>query len=514
METEREYLEARAFGSLHTESAGDYLLPDYNTDVRRVLLTKATANDTGCFVNGDALDVTGAVHYEIVYIDSEGELTSCRFSTDFDTSVKCTEDSVGCEAHTRVCGYSVRLVGPRRFSVKAQLATDYNVTQKAKMTVEGSTFTIGEPETRTENASVAFRSYAMPTEKSYSEPFCDMEGVIADDVVLLFSEVNPELFASLGDGVIEVSGTLHVCCLVKVGDEVPRAVSADIAVNEELAFEGASGAVGCSAQARVNALCINTVPNDEGVSLVADFAVEYSASAVLCSELPIILDCYLTDREVENTYGKFDYNEYLGAAKINESLTLTPTFSEVGAEALREILLTDAYIRVDDVIPSDNCAKMNGIIRFSGVACQINEDGELSYTGIKHDAPFTINVNYTCHLPAETRFVFNGGVTSVCALTTAEGVELNARIFGTLDAIGQRQITRLLASSADGEPIEKACSVISVYYPAEGETLFDVGRKFHARPIDIAADNSLTEEVFSSEASDLGTLGVKRLVIR
>ncbi len=515
METEREFLSERANGSLHTESVGDYILPDYNTDVKRVLLTRAEATDTGCFINGDAVDVTGVVNYEVVYIDSDNELTSCKFSTDYDASVKCNgESAVGCEAYTRVCGYSARLVGPRRFSVKAQLVTDVNITERSKMTVEGSAFALGEPETRVKRASVAYRAYAAPSERRYNETVSTLDGVIADDVVVLYSDVYPEISASAGDGVVDVGGTLRTNVLIKQGDEVPRCVSLDIPVSESLVIDGMGDGASCTAHARVNGLRINVEPTEDGVSLVADFGVEYSASAISNADLPIVLDCYLTDREVENTYESFSYTEHLGTAKINDDLSFTTTLGELGADSLREILLTNAYMRVDEVEAASSCAKMSGVIRFSGVACQINDDGTLGYVGIKHDAPFSINVNFTCQFPGNTRFCFNGGVRSASAVSTAEGVEFNAQIYGTLGALGTTALTRLSASDADGEPVARACSVITVYYPVEGETLFEVGRKFHTRPIDIAADNSLTEEVFSADGADLGTLGVKRLVIR
>ncbi len=515
METEREYLASRQCATLHTESVGDYILPDYNTDVKRVLLTRAVANDTGCFVNGDAIDVGGAVNYEIVYIDSEGELASCQFATDFDASAKCNGDAVeGCFAFTRVSGYSVRLVGPRKFSAKAQLLTDVNLTEKQKIGVSGGAFEIGEPQTRVKNTSVAYRSFATPSERSYSETLADLDGVIADDVAVLYTSVTPELVATAGDGTIDVGGMLNVDCFIKQGEEVPRCITLSVTVNESLVAEGMGDCLGCTPYVRISGARIRTEPCEDGVTLVVDFNAEYSAVAISNAVLPVVLDCYLTDREVENTYESFDCTEHLGTVKIDESLSFTPSFSELGTDSLREILLTDAYMRQDELLLTPNGAKMLGVLRFSGVACQINEEGELCYTALKYEAPFEINVNYSCHLPVNTQLEFNGNACSVSAVVTADGVEFNARVLGTLTALSKTTLTRLSVSNASSETVSRESSVITVYYPHEGETLFEVGRKFHTRPIDIAADNSLTEEVFSSEGSDLSGLGVKRLIIR
>ena len=136
METKRDFLCVRLPAILRSESAGDYTLPDYNTDVKRVLETKVEIVDSGCFVNGDDVDISGSVSYEVLYLDSENELASCSFTTDFDTSVKSDgEAMVGCSAMARVDGYSVRLVGPRRFSVKAQVVTEIKISERAGITV-------------------------------------------------------------------------------------------------------------------------------------------------------------------------------------------------------------------------------------------------------------------------------------------------------------------------------------------------------------------------------------------
>ena len=152
METQRDFLCVRMPAAVRFESTGDYTLPDYNTDVRRVLETKVEVVDSTCFVNGDSADVSGTVNYEVLYLDSDGELASCAFTVDFDTSVKCNgENVVGCLANCRVDGYSVRLVGPRKFTVKAQIATELAFSERASLAVGGSAFEYGNPEVKSKN---------------------------------------------------------------------------------------------------------------------------------------------------------------------------------------------------------------------------------------------------------------------------------------------------------------------------------------------------------------------------
>ena len=515
METQREFLCVKMPATLRFETVGDYTLPDYNTDVRRVLETKVEVVDSGCFVNGDDVDISGAVNYEVLYLDSDGELASCSFTTDFDTSVKCNgENMAGCLANCRIDSYSVRLVGPRRFSVKAQIATEVTFSEMCTLGVSGSVFEYGAPEVKSKNVKVATAVFATPMEREYSEVLATMDGVIADDITVLYSDCLPDVSVTVTDGGCELVGKLRIRALVKKEDEVPALLTLDLPVSEAVEMDGASPDMDLRVSVEVSAVRISTEATEDGVTLVVKPIVEYRVGGMKNEVIPVILDAYLTDRDVENTYTAFSELEYLGGAKIEEELTFTPAFSDLSVEALREILFTGAKVRISEAAPAANGVKIKGTVRFSGVACQINEDGTPGFVGIKYDAPFEKNVNYTCHIPASARVLCHGGVASVGGLATSSGAELSAWVSLDIAVFNGNSLSCLCTSVAGEEKYESEGVSITVYYPAEGETLYDVGRKFHSRPIDIAADNSLAEAVFADGCGDLKRNGVKRLVIR
>ena len=78
---------------VYTESVGDYLLPDYQGDVRKILFTEATLRPAGRFAGGDEVEFSGVVVYNMVYLDGEGNLASLEFTTDYDYSVKCSGEN-------------------------------------------------------------------------------------------------------------------------------------------------------------------------------------------------------------------------------------------------------------------------------------------------------------------------------------------------------------------------------------------------------------------------------------
>ena len=105
MQTEREYLRAKEIPSLRCESVGEYSLPDYNGDVKRVLAVKSKVHPSGKFVGEDSVEISGTVAYEVVYLDSENNITHADFTTDYDAAVKINSETyVDSDVTTSVAG--------------------------------------------------------------------------------------------------------------------------------------------------------------------------------------------------------------------------------------------------------------------------------------------------------------------------------------------------------------------------------------------------------------------------
>ena len=147
MQTEKEYLIGREISSLRCESVGEYSLPDYNGDVKKILMVKTKVFPTGKFVGDELLEFSGSVGYEVVYLDAENTVTHAEFSTDYDAAVKINAESyVDSDVRTSVSGCNIRLVGPRKMSVKCMLDNDVQISEKKSYGIVGDAFMEYEPE--------------------------------------------------------------------------------------------------------------------------------------------------------------------------------------------------------------------------------------------------------------------------------------------------------------------------------------------------------------------------------
>lgn len=515
METDKEFLRDRTVSSLYSESVGEYSLPDYNTDVKKLLLIKSRAIPSGKFIEEGAVEFSGIVYYDIVYLDSENNITGCSFSTDYDISVKCSAEEVeGADIDTRVSNYSIRLLGPRRFSAKAGLQSDVHIAEGASVGIEGDTFSGREPETRSGEARVKYCTASEAAEREYAEELIHLDGVIADEVeVLLCSCENKISSVTACDGGAELKGELCASALVKIGDGMPVLYKRVIPVSEIIACDIAEGAapVGHMYLPSVKA---NVNPDEDGVSITVSVITESVIWAFGNETVPLVHDCYLTDFDTVNEYDDFDYTEHMTvkceAANFSSQLDKT----ECGAENIRNYICAFATPRIESVTAKDELACISGEIRFNGIACEVNEDGELGYVGVKYDIPFTQNVNINCQIPDNSRLSCNARATDATIELDGGRVYPACNLYFEIVADVDRRKTCVTSSSVTDVAHETDNSVVTVYYPDRSESLFEVAKKFHTSVMAIASDNALSETVMSMSDSPSGLAGVKKLIIK
>ena len=96
----------------------------------------------------------------------------------------------------------------------------------------------------------------------------------------------------------------------------------------------------------------------------------------------------------------------------------------------------------------------------------------------------------------------------------ANRVEAAYTVCTSVSAFEDKKTRRLVSSYVTDEEYSHDGSVVTVYYPDTAENLFDIARKFHTSTRSIAESNRLSESVFVSSTTALGTFGVGKLIIK
>ena len=518
MEIKREtsYTKNIKCSDVYTESSADYSLPDYLGDVRKILFTEAALRPSGRFAGGETIEFSGVVVYNVIYLDSENNLSSAEFTSDYDYSVKCSgenyKDSI---SDTRVSGYAIRLAGPRKISARASLVGSVKLSEASTVSVSGNTFDAeSSPETSSKSVDVRSSAVSSVVEREYAEQVADLEGAIADEVSVIytFAEAIAESVALEGDSAC-VKGKLRMNTIIKNEDQPPYSAEKVVAFEENIDANDLSSDMLLSPRLTVSSLKANVNPTDNGCEVVVNGIVEMCVVGDCNQQVDLILDAYLKSEPTENTYEDFNYLSLADSTSVKGTHNAELDRSELESDALREIILMTATPKVERVECVDGVVSIYGEVRYSGIASEQSED-KVSHVSLKFSSPFVTNVNINCQ--SNDNLVVDARVCAHSASASLDANKIYAScVLESSAIVCEEKKEKILSSSQikEGENYESEGARITVYYPTDEDTLFSVAKRFRTSVLKVARDNDISESVFASSNPDGKLTGVKKLII-
>ncbi len=516
MQTEKEYLTGREIVALRCESTGDYSLPDYNTDVKKILTVKAKAFPSGKFASDDSLEFSGSVGYDVVYLDADNNVTHAEFSTDYDAALRInSENYVDSDVVTTISSCNIRLIGPRKLSAKCSLESTVRLCERRAYEVEGDAFAGYEPEMMTKTVSVLAPEFATGEAKEYTEEILSLEGSIADEVEILLSDASFVLDSlERSDDEVDIKGRVRVTLLYKNADSLPEVVTKEFPFDEDVDIEGAMSLKDVDARVEITSLRSRVEPTDDGTSLIVSFTASPKIYAVGNRELEVVLDSYLKERGTENEHSEFGYNEHICMERGEETFSAKVALDELGVESISEIIWTEAIARAESCEIEENRVKINGEIRFSAIACQVSEENNRICFPIKFSTTFEQYVNSNCQKHENMRANCAVNATDAKIEFDENNIYASCELSAFVNITSERRQRCLGASYVTDEEFISDDSVVTVYYPDASESLYGIAKRFHTSVASIAKANKLTESVFASSSAPLSAMGVGKLIIK
>ena len=515
IKTDVEFLRCRRPSEVHTESTAEYVLPDYDPDVRKILSTSAELRPSGRFVGDGEIEFSGIIVYNLVYSDSENNISSVSFSSDYDYTVKCNAEKYADSfAETKVSSYAVRLLGPRKVSASAAVVGSVRICESDSLSYSGSAFS-GEENPEVKLGEVKMRSChgSGTAEREYAESIARLEGAISEEVKVIHIAAEPTCDECTSeDGRVLMRGHIRLSCGIKNCDEPAYLVEKIIPLEEYIPFDGVSADMYLLPKITVTSLRANVNADDSGCEVVASLIIEMSAVGEKNQEIPLITDAYMRKCEVENVYENFAYTELCSVLRDKSAHTAEALRSEIDCEAIREVVFLTATPRLESMTFEDGEVKMVGEMRYHGVASEIGDDGKVLYVPIKISRNFERNVNVSCQNSDGLRFESRICATGAACSMDAEKLYLSSTIEADIVILRDGVKTRLSSCEAISETeVKNDGARVVVYYPERGESLFSVAKRYHTTVEKLARDNAL--EVSVATLGDAELSAVKRLII-
>lgn len=515
IKTNTSYIRNVKCQDVYTESRADYSLPDYFGDMRKILFTDASLRPSGRFAGGDSVEFSGVVVYNVVYLDAEGELCSVEFSSDYDYSVKCSGESYKDSAsETKIANYAVRLMGPRRISATASVVGSVRILESADLSVSGNAFE-GDcsPEVNTKSIQTRFTAHSETVEREYAEQIEILDGAIADEVSVVYSNVETQLESvTAEDNSVGLKGKICINAVIKNGESPAYCVKKAIPFDENIPFEEADSFIKIIPDVALTSMKSNVNATENGCEIVMNMILEMSALGEKNNQLSVITDGYLKTFETENRYNDLPFSRILSCECVRGAHNAEVSIGDLELNSLDGIVFLTAMPKVEQVDVGDETVNVVGEIKYSGVALE-NAEGKNSYVGIKFSSPFATNVNISCqntdNIRPEVRIKAYGADASFDSEKIYANCTLETDVVACLE-----ESEKILSSSIKVEGgLESVESGIVVYYPDSTDTLFSVAKRFRTSSLKLAVDNNISEAVFAKDNPEGSLAGVSKLII-
>lgn len=490
------YLKSRTVGSLYTESATDYVLPDYQGDVKKVLSTCARIIPSGKFIGDGEVQFAGIVDIRVLYADADGKLTEASFGSDYEIAHPLKGATLAdASADLRVSNLSIRLLGPRKLTAKCGIGARLTLCENAALVTEGDALD-GAAMPQTAQKTVKIRKTILGTEqeREYAEEAMRIEGVRAEDVeiVCTFGNVRIDEVCMTASGAC-ARGSLSLGAIVRTPDQPPFPVRKSVPFEEMLPIDGADEGMCATADGCCTSVTAHASEGEQGDAILTMSAiVSLSAEAECNQPIAVVTDGFLTECETQNRYGEMHFETSVCAA--TGTFSAEGTYAYEGEDAIRDVLLTTAALKNPTCEPKENGVQIDGELAFSAVVSIPDASGKIRYDTIKPSENISNFVKLDCQIPQDCRAEVRYRVIDAEGKLNEDRLVCNANIQYSVWVIREGELTRLERCDRIAEgTIGREPATVTVYYPESGDTLWSVAKRFHVAPSTIAATNALRD---------------------
>lgn len=489
------------------ETGGDYTLPDYMPEVRRVLRVDCRAAVSGQYVSGDKTSLGGDCSYYLLYTGEDGKIASAPLDATFECMVSNVENAP-LQTAVSVEGASCRPGGPRRVSLKS------NLSLRPSGVVNEEWEEVAVPEAvgkcavlrKTMRAGRTVPLHASDIQLSETVKAEPGSTVLSCDGHVLVREMRCEM------GGAKLRGEVWVSALCNNAAGEPYTVKAKLPLEEYIPGDGVTPEHSGIARGACNALTATPTEGESGCGITFDALVDLCGTAVINEEIHPVCDMYALRYPLQVSRKTIRSRWYPAAMMGNYTVDGSVGCEELGCgDILRPI-----DCRGEAVVNTCECQGneigIEGTIRMNAIlAC--GEDG--AYNAAHFNLPFKVRMSCSENLPEHTALSVNAECVGTHARMDGNRLAADAEIAVAVLARREEQQQAVSGAEADtGSPVEHEKGEIVAAYLRNGDSLWSVGKRYHVAPEALMQGNSLPEEIMESLDEPFALDGLSRLMLQ
>lgn len=510
---------------LFAEAAGDFTLPDYQPEIKRLLRIGVNLLPPNRFAGSGGAELTGSMDYYVLYVGQDGGVYCAPLSTEYRLEAKGEADggvlSVG-EPMICLCDLSAevpvgRVLAPRRLNIRCKVKAGVRAYGECPLGAGA-----GEDDPTVE---------VLTADAAVGRLFWGMGDTLPlqDDVIL--SPADGEMRVVCAEGQVMVTEAASAPGLVNCRGEVtvkltlaPAETDAAFAMDtatpaeavpltvlqRKIPFSQAIEAEGvtpaCSATAR--GYCTEISVQMEEGQLHVDLGVVCEARAQRNETVTYVKDLYSTRREGACRYAAYPAETALRALNGNFTLSDSLPLSQAGIDPAARVADITAVAVPEELTadPAKGRCVLTGKCRFHLI---LVKDGE--YATAEPELPFRYEFDdpgliKTADPTASVGF--DGGVTVIHCRARMDGerVGIDAELAVSLRTHAPAPFTAL-SDAGFGEEVSRRRGEYVICFPAPTDSVWSVAKRYHAPMAGLTAANNLPAGIRPDGAESLEGVG-------
>ena len=475
------------------EISEEFDLPDYIPEVRKLITVRAGVLPETKYLSdkgtGSQLDFGGTVTYLVIYTDDEGGLCSIPLSSAYEASTQLSVRPESVIIDTVIDNTMARVNAPRRLTIKTRLKSrilglekkelEENITPKSSAD-EMYLQRLGKEINAMEIAQISLQNIKMSDKldmqglKKAKPVWCDASLVITE-----CKAQNKSVFAR---------GEATVKCICNADGEYVT-LTKSMPISEEIEAENSRVGDMASVQGRCISLSISNELSDDLSQLFFDLSCELEGIVSHNKSEYVTGDCYSTKFETEGSYKLIDTYSMLKSQSASFTISESVKRKNNDIKEIIDIIANPVYEKTEI---KGQRASIIGKLELNIIgAKEADENGDKEYVGDSYELPFKYDTDLS-QATDECVARCNLAVGRLNGKYDNEKLFVNCEMFLAQDIIGKskKEILDKAVIKKDNE-IKEDLASIRVYFPKEGDTLWEIAKRYHTTVNKITEQNEI-----------------------
>ncbi len=495
---------------IFTECNGDFILPDYLPEIRKILRINTKVIPSGKFLSGSRAEFAGSCVHTIIYANSEGGVTSSTQSCDYEFSLETRENtsagSVSVISMPERVSY--RLSGPRKISVKTTVKSRPHILASIPCDMQLSSFSGDDVEKLHTSEYSMSRLISGGSEISLSDSF-SLDGYDTNKLKVILCDAKALVRETrTTDSAVSCKGDLYLKCLFSQEGGGIFAVNRKIPFDEIISLEGAVAGIPASINSYISSLDVTMSDSSTAPSATVDIAIVLEAEAFKNDKFDAVCDAYSTKYICDCKKAYLPVKHFIGLCQSNFSID--GSLRDTKGENVLYVVDSDADVEIKDVLKENGKIVLSGSCNAAVIAAVAADNGNIQYDSFD----FTIPVRYETGI--RTNSEKSEYETTAYAVSTNARLDTNAILFNAELAVcvtvtENTQLEYISSAEKSNEELTTD-NTLCVCYP-ENESLWDICKKYKKHIKDIAAANDIPEGVSALPGSSVSLDGISHIII-